>query len=133
MTASASGIATPITAKRGLQARLNYLTHSDQARAAAREAGHTVTDRTLKAWQTAKRSPSRKNLQRIDHAYRSVRRQNVGRYLLGRLARSGRGTRGEIHPLNQAQVPRPHQRVVEYRTLTVRRWDAIVDAWAGGD
>jgi hypothetical protein len=28
---------------------------------------------------------------------------------------------------------RPHQRVVEYRTLNVRRWDRIVAAWVAGD
>lgn len=39
----------------------------------------------------------------------------------------------EIHPLNQSEVRRPHQRVVEYRTMNVRRWDRIVEAWAAGD
>ena len=38
----------------------------------------------------------------------------------------------EIHPLNQSQVARSLQRVVEYRTMNVRRWDRIVDAWAAG-
>lgn len=35
----------------------------------------------------------------------------------------------ESHPLNQSQVTRPQQRVVEYRTLDVRRWGRIVAAW----
>ncbi|MGW2090220.1 hypothetical protein [Streptomyces sp. NPDC001880] len=39
----------------------------------------------------------------------------------------------ENHPLNQSQVLRPLQRVVEYRTMNVRRWDRIVEAWAAGD
>lgn len=39
----------------------------------------------------------------------------------------------ELHPLNQSQVPRPHQRFVEYRALNVRRWDRIVAAWAADD
>ncbi|GAA0443536.1 hypothetical protein GCM10009544_02970 [Streptomyces stramineus] len=55
-----------------------------------------------------------------------MRRQNVARHLLARLNRDGRGTRVEIHPLNQSQVPRPLQRVVEYRAMNVRRWDKIV-------
>jgi len=126
-------IATPLTAQRGLMARLHYLTRTDHARQAAREAGLTVTDRTLKAWLAGQRTPSRKNLDRIETAYRTVRRNNVARYLLGRLNREGRGTRVEIHPLNQSQVPRPHQRVVEYRSLNVRHWDAVVQAWADGD
>ncbi|MEU8984443.1 helix-turn-helix transcriptional regulator [Streptomyces sp. NPDC048309] len=85
------------------------------------------------AWLEGKRSPSRKNLERIESAYRTVRRHNVARYLLGRLNADGRGTRVEIHPLNQSQVPRPRQRVVEYRTLNVRHWDALVQAWAADD
>ncbi|MFE9126458.1 transcriptional regulator [Streptomyces sp. NPDC003328] len=129
----AGGIATPVTTRRGLLARLHYLTRTEHARAAAREAGLTVTDRTLKAWLAGGRSPSRPNLERIETAYRAVRRHNVARYLLGRLNREGRGTRVELHPLNQSQVPRPRQRFVEFRTLNVRHWDAIVRAWTESD
>ncbi|MGW2083324.1 transcriptional regulator, partial [Streptomyces sp. NPDC001939] len=93
----------------------------------------TVTDRTLRAWLEGRRSPSKASLARIEGAYSVVRRQNVARYLLGRLNREGRGTRVEFHPLNQSQVTRPHQRVVEYRAMNVRRWDRIVGAWADGD
>ncbi|MFE1951156.1 transcriptional regulator [Streptomyces sp. NPDC059524] len=126
-------IATPVTARRGLMARLHYLTRTPHARAAARDAGLTVTDRTLKAWLDGKRQPTRQNLERIDAAYLTVRRANVSRHLLARLNRQGRGTRVEFHPLNQSQVPRPRQRVIDYRTLNVRRWDRIVAAWAAGD
>ncbi|MFB7852679.1 transcriptional regulator [Streptomyces sp. NPDC056053] len=128
----ASGIATPVTEKRGWTARLNYLTKTGRSRAAARTAGLTVTDRTLRAWQTGKRRPSKASLERIETAYRTVRRQNVANHLLRRL-NSGGGTRVEIHPLNQSQVARPLQRVVEYRTMNVRHWDRIVEAWATGD
>ncbi|MGW2183305.1 transcriptional regulator [Streptomyces sp. NPDC001732] len=128
----AGGIATPVTAKRGLMARLHYLTRTDHSRAAARDAGLTVTDRTLKSWLDGPRRPTRANLERIDAAYRQVRRHNVARHLLTRLNAAG-GTRVEIHPLNQSQVARPLQRMVEYRTMNVRRWDRIVDAWATGD
>ncbi|MFI9116961.1 transcriptional regulator [Streptomyces venezuelae] len=126
-------VVTPVVQRRGLMARLNYLTRTAHARAAAREAGLTVTDRTIKAWLDGKRAPSRRNLERIEAAYRAVRRENVARYLLGRLNRQGRGTRVEFHPLNQSQVVRPLQRVVEYRYLNVRRWDRIVEAWTVGD
>ncbi|WP_331737237.1 transcriptional regulator (plasmid) [Streptomyces sp. NBC_00984] len=129
----AGGIVTPVTVKRGLMARLHYLTKTDHSLAAAKDAGLTVTDRTLQAWLEGKRRPSKANLERIDAAYRTVRRRNVARHLLARLDREGRGTRVEIHPLNQSQVPRPLQRLVEYRTMNVRRWDRIVDAWATGD
>ncbi|KOG70062.1 MULTISPECIES: hypothetical protein [Streptomyces] len=133
LDALAGFVATPITVRRGLLARLRYLTRTDQARRAARDAGLTVTDRTLRAWLREERNPSKRNLERIETAYRAVRRQNVSRYLLARLNREGRGTRVEFHPLNQSQVLRPRQRVVAYRTLNVRRWDRIVEAWAAGD
>ncbi|MCX5115236.1 transcriptional regulator [Streptomyces sp. NBC_00378] len=129
----AGGIVTPVTAKRGLLARLHYLTKTDHSLAAAKDAGLTVTDRTLQAWLEGTRRPSKANLERIDAAYRTVRRRNVARHLLARLNHEGRGTRVEIHPLNQSQVARPLQRVVEYRTMNVRRWDRIVEAWAAGD
>ncbi|MFF1381611.1 transcriptional regulator [Streptomyces sp. NPDC058308] len=129
----AGGIATPITARRGLMARLNYLTRTDHALKAARAAGLTATARTIKAWREGRQAPSRKSLQQIETAYRTVRRANVARHLLGRLNRAGRGTRVEIHPLNQSQVARPLQRVVEYRTLNIRHWDRIVGAWVTGD
>jgi hypothetical protein len=57
----------------------------------------------------------------------------VARYLLDRLNHEGRGTRVELHPLNQSQVDRPRQRIVEYRSLNIRHWDAVVRAWADGD
>ncbi|WP_369383943.1 transcriptional regulator [Streptomyces sp. cg36] len=128
----AGGIATPVTVRRGLLARLHYLSRTPHAWAAAKEAGLTVTDRTLKAWLAGTRNPSRVNLERIDRAYRAVRRHNVARHLLRRLNAAG-GTRVELHPLNQSQVPRPRQRVVEYRSLNVRRWDRIVAAWSTDD
>ncbi|WP_371524522.1 transcriptional regulator [Streptomyces sp. NBC_01283] len=125
-------IATPITAQRGLMARLHYLTKSDHARQAAREAGLTVTDRTIKAWLEGKRRPSNASLQQIETAYRTVRRRNVARYLLRRL-NGGGGTRVEIHPFNQSRVDRRFQRVLEYRSLNIRQWDTLIRAWAAGD
>ncbi|MFD5589452.1 transcriptional regulator [Streptomyces sp. NPDC127063] len=133
LDALAGFIATPITARRGLLARLHYLTRSDRALAAARAAGLTATPRTIRAWLAGTRAPSKKNLERIEQAYRTVRRQNVARHLLARLNRGGRGTRVEFHPLNQSQVSRPRQRELSFRTLNVRRWDRIVAAWAADD
>ncbi|MFF7566630.1 transcriptional regulator [Streptomyces pseudovenezuelae] len=133
LDALAGYIATPVTARRGLLARLHYLTRTPHARTDARAAGLTVTDRTLRAWTAGTRTPSRKNLEAIEQAYRTVRRENVARYLTARLNRDGRGTRVEIHPLNQSQVSRTRQRPVEFRALNVRRWDRIVAAWAAGD
>lgn len=133
LDALADFIASPVTTRRGLMARLHYLTRTPHARAAAHDGGLTVTDRTLKAWLEGTRNPTRQNLARIEAAYRAVRRHNVARYLLARLNRTGRGTRVEIHPLNQSGVRPSHQRVVEFRTLNVRHWEAIIDAWSTGD
>lgn len=82
----------------------------------------------MPAWLAGARTPSRKNLAAIEQAYRTVRHVNVARYLLARL---NRGTRVEIHPLNQSQVSRPHKRTVGYRSMNVRHW--IIAAWAAGD
>jgi hypothetical protein len=126
-------IATPVTSERGLLAGLHYLTRTGHALVAGRAAGLTVTDRTLAAWLAGIRRPSKKNLTAIDDAYRTVRSHNVARHLLMRLNREGRGTRVEIHPLNQSGVNRPLQRVVEFRQLNIRGWESIIEAWATGD
>ncbi|MEU6841833.1 transcriptional regulator [Streptomyces sp. NPDC046716] len=126
-------IATPVAQRRGMLARLHYLTRSDRAKTAARAAGLNVTDRTLKRWAAGKSAPSKKSLAQLDAAYRQVRRQNVARHLLQRLHRDGRGTRVEFHPLNQSQVTRPHVREVSFRTLNVRNWDAMISAWTADD
>ncbi|WP_073783779.1 hypothetical protein [Streptomyces sp. CB01580] len=34
--------------------------------------------------------------------------------------------------MNRSQVPCPLRRVVEHRTMNVRRWDRIVGSWASG-
>ncbi|ASY36456.1 MULTISPECIES: hypothetical protein [unclassified Streptomyces] len=126
-------IASPVTTRRGLTARLRYLTSSPRQLTAARAAGLTISARTIKAQLEGTRRPSARTLRQIHTAYQQVRRQNVARHLLARLNRQGRGTRVEFHPVNQSAVDRPRQRVVEYRTLNVRKWERIVAAWEAGD
>ncbi|MGX9924484.1 transcriptional regulator [Streptomyces sp. NPDC002248] len=126
-------IASPVTTRRGLTARLRYLTSSPRQLTAARAAGLTISARTIKAQLEGTRRPSARTLRQIHTAYQQVRRQNVARHLLARLNRQGRGTRVEFHPVNQSAVDRPRQRVVEYRTLNVRKWERIVTAWEAGD
>lgn len=128
----ARGITSPVTSRRGLSARLRYLTRSKAGYEAMRDAGITVTPRTLKAWLAGKQRPNKANLAKIDAAYWSLRRKNVAKYLNRRLNADG-GTRVEIHPLDQSHVPIPRQRVLEYRRLNIRDWDAIIDAWIRGD
>ncbi|WP_326693167.1 transcriptional regulator (plasmid) [Streptomyces sp. NBC_01795] len=131
------GIRSPVTSRRGLGARLNYLTRSDAGRQAMAEAGITVTRRTLRNWLQHKQSPSRDNLARIDAAYRAHRRRNVAPHLLQRLNARG-GTRVEIQPLDQRAVADPRKRHIatdraDFRRLRIRTWDRIVEAWAAQD
>lgn len=128
----AGGIKSPITTRRGLTARLRYLTRSPAGRRAMREAGITATDRTIKRWLAGTQHPNKANLARIQTAYTTLRRTNVARYLLRRLNADG-GTRIEIHPLDQSGVPGPYRRTLEFRVLNIRSWDAIITAWAAGD
>ncbi|MBQ0867344.1 transcriptional regulator [Streptomyces sp. RK75] len=131
------GVRSPVTTRRGLAARLRYLTNSPAGYAAMRDAGISVARGTLRRWLQHKQTPSRDNLARIDAAYRAYRRRNVARHLLQRLNARG-GTRVEIQPLDQSAVADPRKRVITtdvagFRRLRIRRWDRIVDAWAAGD
>ncbi|MYS83505.1 hypothetical protein [Embleya scabrispora] len=131
----ADGITSPVDTERGLAARLRYLTASRAGYAAMDAAGITVTSRTLAAWLAEEQFPTRANLRRIEAAYRDLRRRNVARSLIRRLNNNGRGTRVELHPHDQSGVREPHRRagVAAHRSVNVRRWDAIVRAWAAGD
>jgi len=53
--------------------------------------------------------------------------------LTKRLQQEGRGTRVEIYPVNQANVPAQHRRDVQQRSIRVRDWATITHAWAAGD
>ncbi|WP_406300106.1 transcriptional regulator [Embleya sp. NBC_00888] len=131
----ADGITSPVDTERGLAARLRYLTASTAGYTAMDTAGITVTPRTLAAWLAEDQTPNRANLRRIDAAYRDLRRRNVARSLIHRLNNGGRGTRVELHPHDQSGVRDQHRRVgvAGHRSVNVRRWDAIVRAWAAGD
>ncbi|WP_331773082.1 hypothetical protein OG948_57680 (plasmid) [Embleya sp. NBC_00888] len=98
-------------------------------------AGIAVTPRTLAAWPAEDRTPSRANLRRIDAAYRDLRRRNVAWSLIRRLNNGGCGTRVELHPPRPVRRSGSHRRagVAGHRSVNVRRWDAIVRAWAAGD
>ncbi|MFJ8744674.1 transcriptional regulator [Embleya sp. NPDC127516] len=121
----ADGVASPVDTERGLAARLRYLTASNAGYTAMDAAGIAVTPRTLASWLAEDQTPNRANL----------RRRNVARSLIRRLNNGGRGTRAELHPHDQSGVRDQHRRagVAGHRSVNVRRWDAIVRAWAAGD
>ncbi|MGW1076689.1 hypothetical protein [Streptomyces sp. NPDC002537] len=129
-----SGIASPVTTRRGLSARLRYL-DSDAGRAALREQG--VTARTLRSWTTGKASPSRSSREKIDNAYWTRRRDNLIRsgQLKRLLDNKGAGRRIEIYPVDQTYVLETRKRPnVTERSVRVRYlWGDMVDAWAVRD
>jgi hypothetical protein len=125
-------IRSPVDSPRGLAARLRYLTTSVQRQEAARAAGLTVADATTARWLAEKQKPSKANLARIEHAYRTIRRDSVAQALRKRLEADG-GTRIEIHPADNSRVPQARQRSAGVRSINVRNWGPIVDAWARGD
>ncbi|SCK59416.1 hypothetical protein [Streptomyces sp. WMMB 322] len=127
-----TGIKSPITTPRGLGARLHYL-DSHAGRQALREAG--VRPGTLRRWQQGKTKPSKNSREKIERAYREVRRHNMVRSgaLTKRLQQAGRGTRVEIYPVNQTDVPAQRQRDVPQRSIRIRDWATITHAWAAGD
>jgi hypothetical protein len=127
-----TGIKSPVTTPRGLAARLNYL-DTATGREALRDAG--VRPGTLRRWTKGKAKPSKGSRKKIEQAYREVRAHNMVRSgaLTKRLQQEGRGTRVEIYPVNQTDVPTQRQRDVPQRSVRIRDWATITHAWAAGD
>ncbi|OEV11361.1 hypothetical protein [Streptomyces nanshensis] len=127
-----TGIKSPLTTPRGLGARLHYL-DTTTGHQALRDAG--VRPGTLRRWKQGKAKPSRNSREKIEQAYREVRTHNMVRSgaLTKRLQQEGRGTRVEIYPVNQTDVPAPRQRDVPQRSVRIRDWATITHAWAAGD
>lgn len=135
LTELAGGIKSSASSERGLEARLKYLTNSPAGYQAMERAGISVTPRTLIAWLAGDRDPSKANRARLDAAYGDLRHRNVAKSLKKRLSNNGRGTRVEVHPVNQGSVPIPRQRDLTVRKVNIRpnQWDRLVDQWAAGD
>jgi hypothetical protein len=135
LTELAGGVKSPIDTDRGLAARLRYLTKSSAGYDAMNAAGLDVTARTMMAWLAEERTPNAANLARIEAAYTDLHNQNMATSLKKRLDNSGRGTRIEIHPVDQTAVPAEQQRDLRMRKVNVRPvdWGRLVDQWAAGD
>ncbi|MFB6817583.1 transcriptional regulator [Streptomyces sp. NPDC056347] len=134
--AMVTGIASAVDTRRGMAARLRYLTAADAGYEAMDRAGIHVSPRTLIAWLAQERIPNKANLARLDAAYWDLRRRNVAADLKHRLRNGGRGTRVEINPVNQNRVERKYQRDLSSRRVNVRDlgvWDRAVDAWIDDD
>ncbi|MFF9343823.1 MULTISPECIES: hypothetical protein [unclassified Streptomyces] len=135
-TVHSSGIASPVTSRRGLTARLRYL-DGNAGRAALQDQG--VTPRTVRAWMRAKNTitPTQASREKIDAAYGHRRRDDLIRS--GSLARhldnDGRGSSMEIYPVDTTLTAPEHLRPgISRRTITVRCiWGDLVDARARKD
>ncbi|MDH6146046.1 MULTISPECIES: hypothetical protein [Kitasatospora] len=132
------GIKSPATSRRGLKARMRYLTTHKGGRQALADAGITARPATIRAWTKGTQRPRPANLEAIDTAYWSLRAANVlanPALLKAHLNNGGRGTRIEIHPINQDIVDEPRRRDnLRVRSFQVRYvWDDAVDALTAGD
>ncbi|MCY0924580.1 hypothetical protein OS965_42085 [Streptomyces sp. H27-G5] len=131
--AGEGGIATPVTAKRGLSARLRYLSGGPGRQVLAH---HGISARLLRSWDRGVR-PSREKLDAVDKAYQEHRRANLVRSgaLKRLLDNGGRGRRIEIYPVDQTGVDEKRRRpTVSERSVQARYiWDDAVDAWSRGD
>lgn len=131
----AGGIRSAVETERGLSARLNYLTKSQRGMDAMDAAGIDVSQRTLTRWLADEQSPSKANLARIEAAYQSLHRERVADRLREQLGNGGRGTRIEIHPVDQARVDEGYRRDIASREINISadKWDELIDAWMDDD
>lgn len=132
------GVRSPATTRRGLMARMNYLTTTKGGAQALADAGITAAPATIRAWTRGLQRPRADNLEMIDTAYWNLRARNVlaspGAFKQ-HLNRAGKGTAMEIHPVNQQVVDEHARRTnLRLRRLQVRYiWDMAVDALAQGN
>ena len=70
-------VASSVTSKRGLNARLRYLTRSQTGYEAMARAGITATPRTIKLWIAWKQKPNNANRDMLDAAYWVLHRHNA--------------------------------------------------------
>ncbi|WP_030693724.1 hypothetical protein [Streptomyces globisporus] len=129
------GIASPVTSRRGLAARLRYL-GSPAGREALKDRG--IPLRTIRTWMKSKGTVSLipVSRERIDAAYWARHRENLIRSgrLVKHLDDEGRGRRMETHPVDQTCVEAKCRCDLRTRTIAVRYiWTDLVDAWATRD
>lgn len=117
---------------RRLRQAVRYL--NTRAGGAAAMKAHDVTadPATLTAWLSRTLTPGPDQQQRLERAFRDLRRRNVAPYLT-RVLNAGGGSRIEIHPVDQGGVDARHQRELRVRWKNVWRWNTIIKAWARED
>lgn len=125
---------------KGFRARVEYLTRSGAGQEAMMAAGIDLTNKstrkTVLGWLSDPDATTTAKYQRaVDTAYSQRRRETMKGKLKDRLSNGGRGTRVEVHPVDQSAVPGPHKRDLDTRRVNVRpsQWNGLVDSWATGD
>ncbi|MGW5818070.1 hypothetical protein [Streptomyces noursei] len=126
------GVKSPITTRRGLNARINQLNkHRDVA------AQHGIKPRSLREWGKGDRTPRKSSLDKIERAYQAVlaQRSAAGRRSIRREFDRGRGATIQVTPLNQQSVRRKFQRDIQPGEVRISeyRWRPMLDAWEEGD
>ncbi|MFJ3644458.1 transcriptional regulator [Streptomyces murinus] len=115
-----------------LHQALAYLTKKKSAAGTLHAHGITADADTLAAWRSKTRTPDAEQQQRLQQAFRDLRRRNIAPYLTGVLNADG-GTQIEIHPVDQETVEAAHRRNLRVRYKNVWRWDAVIASWARQD
>jgi hypothetical protein len=115
-----------------LKQAVKYLSTRKGA-AAALQAHHITADPAALAQLLAPdHVPGLDMQQRVQRAFRDLRRRNIAPWLTRYLNADG-GTRIEIHPVNQESVEARYQRPLRVRNKNIYRWNPIVEAWARQD
>ncbi|MFC5639456.1 hypothetical protein [Streptomyces bullii] len=86
----------------------------------------------ITAWLAEERCPRPEQQQRLENAFRLLRRRNMAPSMTRRL-NAGGGTRVEIYPVDQSEVDDKHRRTARWRHKNIYRWDPIVTAWSRSD
>ncbi|MFF3555018.1 hypothetical protein ACFYXL_16630 [Streptomyces tsukubensis] len=130
--ARTGGITSPVTAPRGLKARLRY---PDSSAGRAELAAQGIPRRLLRSWERGT-TPSAAKREAVDTAHGNRRRRNLVRSgaLKRILDNNGHGRRMEIFPVDQSTVPDKHRRPLSDRSIQARCiWDDAIRAWAADD
>lgn len=115
-----------------LEQAVQYLSVKKGAAAALQAHSITTDPAALTAWLPPGQAPGSDVQQRVQQAFRDLRRRNVAPWLTRHL-NAGGGTRIEIHPVDQERVEARHRRPLRVRKKNIYRWNPIVQAWASQD
>ncbi|MFK4152909.1 transcriptional regulator [Streptomyces fungicidicus] len=115
-----------------LRRNLLYLTRSRTGYTYMQDCGIRMDRHMITAWLAEDRSPRAEQQQRLEDAFRLLRRRNMAPSMTRRL-NADNGTRVEIYPVDQSDVDDKYRRSARWRRKNIYRWDPIVAAWSRSD